>query len=79
MTSCGVGSTLRRGLEFVRYALNTVWFGEPDRLPILRGKNVRRDFSDKLNGAGRGVVENGHSTDVVLRQPESARLLEHSR
>jgi hypothetical protein len=53
MTSRGVSSTLRRGLEFVRYALNTVWFGEPDRLPILRGINVQRDFSDKLNGAGR--------------------------
>ena len=46
----GAPRALWYGLEFVRYALNVEWFGEADRVPVLRGKNVAHDFSRKLRG-----------------------------
>ena len=46
----GAPRALWYGLEFVRYALNVEWFGEADRVPVLRGKNVGHDFSRKLRG-----------------------------
>ena len=38
----------RYGLEFVTFALDTLWLGEPRRPPILRGMNVEADFASKL-------------------------------
>lgn len=51
----GAPRALWYGLEFVRFALNTTWFGEPDRIPVLRGKNVQRDFKKKLDGLSKST------------------------
>ena len=51
----GAPRALWYGLEFVRYALNVEWFGEPDRVPVLRGKNVGHDFSRKLRGFSKSA------------------------
>ena len=51
----GAPRALWYGLEFVRYALNVEWFGASDRVPVLRGKNVGRDFSRKLRGFSKSA------------------------
>jgi hypothetical protein len=45
----GVPRALWYGLEFVSFALDSVWLGAPLRPPVLRGINVSADFSRKLS------------------------------
>ena len=51
----GAPRALWYGLEFVRYALNVEWFGAADRVPVLRGKNVSRDFSKKIRSFSKSA------------------------
>lgn len=51
----GAPRALWYGLEFVRYALNVEWFGAADRVPVLRGKNVERDFSKKIRSFSKSA------------------------
>lgn len=51
----GTPRALWYGLEFVRYALNVEWFGAPDRVPVLRGKNVSHNFSRALRGFSKSA------------------------
>lgn len=44
----GVPRALWYGLEFVTYALDSLWLGAPVRPPVLRGQNVSADFERKL-------------------------------
>ena len=37
------------GLEFVTFALDSLWLGAPVRPPILRGYNCSADFAHKLH------------------------------
>ncbi len=39
----------RYGLEFVTFALDTLWLGAPVRPPVLRGMSVGADFQQKLS------------------------------
>jgi hypothetical protein len=51
----GTPRALWYGVEFIRYALNKTWFGETDRLQILRGKQVEQLFREKLSSMSKST------------------------
>ena len=50
----GNSRALWYGAEFIRYATRKEWFGM-ESTPVLRGKNVERDFATKLTMLSRGA------------------------
>jgi hypothetical protein len=52
----GVPRALWYGLEFAAYALDSVWLGEPQRAPVLRGFNVSADFALKFERFSKPTV-----------------------
>lgn len=44
----GVSRACWYGLEFVRYALDTIWFGQAARKPLLRGYGVQKMFDEHI-------------------------------
>jgi len=55
LKSNGNSRALWYGAEFVRYATRKEWFGNTSVPPVLRGKNVERDFATKLTMLSRGA------------------------
>ncbi len=48
LASLTTSAHARYGLEFITFALDTLWLGAPVRPPVLRGLNVSADFAVKL-------------------------------
>ena len=64
----------RYGLEFVSFALDSLWLGAPVRPPVLRGVNCSADFARKLSAFDKATRQRLRYYARFAPPPDGVRL-----